>query len=413
MDMRRRRCLQPAEIHFVTIRTVEERFALDPYACPNAWILAEGKQLDFGEKQAMRERGRACITNTQMLVAAVCSHEKHPTNVPRPVVPIADFTDSMPNIIGSVLARGVKMYGIHLYGFVAMSNHLHMLLSVPSGNLADFMAYVNGQIATNVNRFLGRKHQLWSRRYAAARVLDKKEEVKKLGYLLANPQNAGIADSIDEWPGLSSAPFLFQRREQRFVNFDRTAWYAKGRPQDIGPFLSTDVLKHELLPQLLNRQFKKVQRQMRRAIKAETKALPVVHANADFDPAARRTLLQRTVVPTERPEVSKKNPRKRSRQPLCHTTIPSLGRAYRQWYRLFNAAYNKSALEYRAGNIDVEFPTGSFAPSRYPVARYSSESCDRPILAPTRENLELGDALGSLFARFVASTSARRNRLVE
>ncbi len=59
--MRRLRCFLPDEIYFVTIRTVEQRYALDPYACPGAWQEADGKQLDLAAKQAMRERGRDCV----------------------------------------------------------------------------------------------------------------------------------------------------------------------------------------------------------------------------------------------------------------------------------------------------------------------------------------------------------------
>lgn len=395
--MRRLRCFLPTEVYFVTIRTVEERYALDPYACPNAWTIAEGKQLEFSDKQAMRDSGQECIKNTQTLVDAIAKYEKEPTKEPCPVVPINTFTDSIPNIVGSVLARGVDMFGIHLYGVVALSNHMHMLLRAPRGNLADFMAYVNGQIATNVNRLLGRKHQLWSRRYAAAPVLDEKAELERLGYLLANPANAGVADSIVEWIGVSSAPFLFQQDEQRFVCFDRTAWYEAGRPEDIGPFLSTAVLAHKLLPQFLNLQMKRVQRKVRRAIKAQLKPLPVVEMKSAIDPAfrARRTLLCRTVVPPERPDASKKNPRKRSPQPLFHTTHAPLGHLYRQWYRVFCAAYKTSALEYRAGNTDVEFPSGSFAPSKYPLARYSTMPDSKPSVALTRRNLEMACVLVS------------------
>jgi len=244
--MRRRRCFLPSEIYFVTLRTVEERYALDPYACPEAWILAEGKQLDFDAKLAMRDRGRACVAETQALTEKIAQREQDP-NKPRPIVPHVTFTDSIPNIIGSCMARGIEMFGVHLYGFVWMSNHGHLLLRAPKEKLAEFMSYLNGQIAVNANRFLGRKHQLWARRYAAAPVLDEAAELEMLGYMLANPQNAGIADSIDEWAGLSSAPFFFEHREQRFLSFDRTAWYEEGRPNDIGPFLSTVLLEHRRL----------------------------------------------------------------------------------------------------------------------------------------------------------------------
>jgi REP element-mobilizing transposase RayT len=270
MDMRRPRRFLPDEIYFVTIRTVDERFALDAYACPGAWQEADGKQLDFAAKQAMRERGRACVEATEALTEAILFSENAP-KAPRPKVPYTTFTDSIRNIIGSCMARGIAMFGVHVYGFVWMSNHVHLLLRAPRGNLAEFMAYLNGQIAVNVNRFLGRKHQLWSRRYAAAQVLDDAAELEMLGYLLANPQNAGLVNSIDEWPGLSSATFFFQQREQRFLCFDRTTWRDEGRPDDIAPFLSTVKLEHKLLPQLSSLDKKELRQRLRHLIKAKVK----------------------------------------------------------------------------------------------------------------------------------------------
>lgn len=397
--MRRKRCFLSDEIYFVTIRTVEQRFALDPYACPKAWMLAEGKRVDFDEKQAMRERGRACVEQTQALTEEIARAEQDAT-LPRPVVIYNTFTDAIPNIIGSCMARGVELFGVHVYGFVWMSNHGHLLLGAPKGKFADFMAYLNGQIAVNVNRFLGRTHQLWGRRYAAAQVLDEAAELERLGYLLANPQNAGIADSINEWPGLSSAAFLFQNHKQRFLRFDRTAWYSAGCPDDIAPFLSTVILEQKLLPQLLRLNKKQLRRKIRKIIKAQVKPLPIEATKLELEPELpiRRRLMARTVIPTDRPESSRSNPRKRSPQPLCHTMESSLRKCYKEWYRAFRIAYEKSAHEYRHGNTAVHFPPGSFAPSRYPKARYASDPDALPMLHPTRRNLEIADALTSLAA---------------
>lgn len=393
MCMRRLRRFLSNEIYFVTIRTVEQRYALEPYACPGAWQEAEGKQLDFVAKQSMVKRGQHCVRATQALTEVIAQAEND-EKVPRPKIPFETFTDSIPNIIGSCMARGVEMFGVELYGFVWMSNHGHLLLRAPLNNFADFMSYLNGQIAVNINRFLGRKHQLWSRRYAAAQVLDEAAELEMLSYILANPQRAGLTNSIDEWPGLSSAVYFFQPHEQRFLCFDRTTWYEEGRPNDIAPFLSTVKLVHRLLPQLSRLDKKIMRRKVRSLINAQVDPLPIEDARVALDPVvlARRRLLARTVIPTERPESSNRNPRERSMQPLCHTTKPLLREIYKRWYREFCAAYAISSREYRRGNTNVAFPPGSFAPSKFPRALYSNDPDERFALHPTRRNLETQNA---------------------
>ncbi len=384
--MRNERRFLPSEVYFVTIRTVEQRFALEPLSCPNAWNQAEGDSIEIETRMAMRERGRACIAATAELTTAIAFSEQKPDR-PRPEVPIETFTDSIPNIVGKVMARGVELFGVQIYAFVWMSNHVHLLMRAPKGKFAAFMAYLNGQVAVNVNRFLGRKHALWSRRYTATQVLDDAAVLQLLGYILANPENAGIVNSIEEWTGLSSAPFLLEGCEQRFLRFDRTAWYKHGRPRDIAPFLSTITLKHEILPQLAALNGISRIEKIRQLIHEQRKTVPLTEACAPEPPALvfRRQLIARAAIPPDRPASATTNRRRRSRQPLYHTTNPELGRIYGAWHREFRSEYKRCSLEYRQGNVNVLFPPGSFAPANYPSAQYAANDAT----VPTATNLAI------------------------
>lgn len=368
--MRRPRCILPTEVYFVTIRTVDEQFALSPHACPGAWrMVAPGIHIDNETRQKMALRGRACISQTEALTQQIADAEHGHT--PLPEVNHSTFTDSIPNIIGSWLARAVRLYQVKLYGFVWMSNHMHLLIQAPQGNLADFMGYLNGQIAREVNRFLGRRHQLWARRYALGQVLDEPAEFERLLYILTNPQKAGIADSIEQWPGLSSAAFLLEGKRQRFLCFDRSNWYRNGCPEDIAPYLSTVELEHDVLPQFQKREVKERQAFLRQALKEQQRAIN----NADFqngrdDPfkKARRRAEVSITVPTDRPASPKRSP-----QPLCHTTVPALFKVFMRWFRLFVSMCRERSRAYMQGNVDVVFPRGAFAPSKFPLARYALE----------------------------------------
>jgi hypothetical protein len=283
---------------------------------------------------------------------------------------------------------------VKLYGFVWMSNHGHLLLQASKEEFSDFMCYLNGQTAFNINRYLGRQDQLWSRRYAAAQVLDEGEELNKLAYILANPQNAGVASAAEHWPGLSSAAFFFGNQEQHFLHFDRTAWHKKNRPDNIAPFLSTAKLEHAVLPQLQHLTKKDRRRFVRKLIKENGKSSSST-ANSEqsnLTRSPRTAIALFAVIPTDRPESAKSNQRKRSIQPLCHTTNPVLRKLYKQGYREFRLVYNEASKEYRNGNTNVEFPPGSFPPSRYPRAQHPRALDAWPILHPTRRNLELAAA---------------------
>jgi putative transposase len=391
--MRRQRCFLPSEVYFITIRTVEERFALSPFACPGAWQLAEGRALNEKERQKMNARGRTCIKETKLLAEKIAQFERGEIEE-LPDVFLERFTNSIPNIIGSCMARAVNNFGVLLYGFVWMSNHGHLLVRAPKGNLSEFMTYLNGQIASEINRFLSRNHHLWARRYSAAQVLDEGAELERLGYMLANPQNARLVESIEDWPGLSSAPFLLRGKGERYVWFNRTAWHEQGRPNNIAPFLSTMDLTHTILPQLESLNKEQLRQKIRRLIRNNTKhSCAAGNKFVDYalektpDYVARRRLQNRVVIPTDRPLRSERSP-----QPLCHTTKPSLRMRYEQWFREFQSAYEQSASQYKLGFINVEFPPGSFAPSRYPAARHPPDPDRKQLLHPTRQNLEYADA---------------------
>jgi hypothetical protein len=55
-------------------------------------------------------------------------------------------------VVGAWLAYAAERFGIELYAFVVLSNHVHLLLRAPQGNLADFMAYWQGNVAKGGQR---------------------------------------------------------------------------------------------------------------------------------------------------------------------------------------------------------------------------------------------------------------------
>lgn len=346
-------------------------------------MVAPGIHLDQEARLNMALRGQACVQQTEILTRQIADAERY--QKPFPQVSYTTFSDSIPNIIGSWLARGVQRFQIKLYGFVAMSNHVHMLIQAPYGNFTEFMAYFNSQIAREVNRFLGRRHQLWARRYAAAQVLDEPAEIERLLYILTNPQKAGIADRIEQWSGLSSAAFLLKSQRQRFLCFDRTRWYNEGQPDEIGPYLSTVELNHDVLPQLGRHTVKERQLRLTQMLREHERA--IVRANVQND---RGDSIQRVhhrakaafIVPTDRPASPKRSP-----QPLCHTTSLALFKVFARWFKLFVFACRRSAQAYMRGEVDVEFPHGAFGPSKFPRARYPDEPNMSGLPYLTRMNL--------------------------
>jgi putative transposase len=112
----------------------------------------------------------------------------------------------MNTLLKSVIARAQALYPVKLCHFLFMGNHFHLLLVVEDPMIAmHFIERIKTESAHTVNRLLGiRRKTVWCAGYDAEPILTAEDVVEKIAYLYTNPQKAGLVDSIEEYPGLSS-----------------------------------------------------------------------------------------------------------------------------------------------------------------------------------------------------------------
>ena len=112
----------------------------------------------------------------------------------------------MKRIITSIMATAQTKYPTTICDFILMANHMHMLLIVQNPeDFVDFIAYIKRESAHAVNRLLGiRKHTIWCERYDDPKVLDYEKVIERKVYYYTNPQTAGLVNTIEEYPNLSS-----------------------------------------------------------------------------------------------------------------------------------------------------------------------------------------------------------------
>ena len=100
-----------------------------------------------------------------------------------------------------------KKYGIRLHEFCFLSNHFHLLVTDPNGQLPAFMREFLGESAKALKIALKTDRRIWSgTRYSAVEVLDLDAARRKAAYTLLNPTEAGLT-LPGEWAGLTSASF--------------------------------------------------------------------------------------------------------------------------------------------------------------------------------------------------------------
>ena len=134
-------------------------------------------------------------------------------------------------IIGSWLARALKKYGdgIELYGFIFLSNHMHLICKDTKGQLARFMWYFQLNVAKSINEELGRKGYFFSREYDAAPVLTDEDFEDRYAYILTNAVKAGLVARAADGPFFSSLQMALDGEPRSFVWTDNTLRHIRTR----------------------------------------------------------------------------------------------------------------------------------------------------------------------------------------
>ncbi len=90
------------------------------------------------------------------------------------------------------LIEASSKFGWVVHAYVIMSNHYHLALECPEGNLVEGMHWLQSTFATRFNRFRGENGHLFQGRYQAFLIEDDAALVRVVDYIHANPAAAKI-----------------------------------------------------------------------------------------------------------------------------------------------------------------------------------------------------------------------------
>ena len=114
--------------------------------------------------------------------------------------PSADTT----HVLGYCLALAIEKTGVLLHAACFMSDHHHLVVGDPRGELPNFLRELHRFAAKALNAAQGQWENLWSAEpCSAVRLADDFDVVDKIAYVAANPVAAGLVAHPEQWPGLS------------------------------------------------------------------------------------------------------------------------------------------------------------------------------------------------------------------
>ncbi len=250
------------------------------------------------------------------------------------------------------IADAQAHHPVRIHAFCAMSNHLHVVLTDPSGIAPLFVQAMNQNIARYVNCSLGRFGAMWE---GGARpnycVLPESGDVlDKVVYTLTNPVKAGLVSQHHLWPGAVSS--VAQITKGRITTRRPTKFFARTddpamliRELILTPVPGSEVMGQEDYGRYLGQRVAEYEAAI--AEDREAKGLRWL---------GRKECLK--LNPFDAPQ-TKWVPF--SRNPKVSSKHEEARNAWLLHLKRFLVPYDNAKKAFRRGNRDVPFPQGTFA----------------------------------------------------
>lgn len=258
-----------------------------------------------------------------------------------------------------ILGRAQRLHSVTLHGFVFLSTHYHLLLTVDDAQqLARFVGYLNSNLAREVGRLHQWPERIWGRRYEAIVVSDEEEaQVGRLHYLLQQGCKEGLVGDPCEWPGATSVPAMLDGRQLTGTWFDRTAeWRANRGHGTSQTFPQQERVLLSPLPAWASVPEVDYRRRVRSLVDA------IRTDSAARVRATRRPPLGVDGVLRQDPHQAAAD-RARTPAPLVHAASREAFLAFRQAFGAFVAAYRSASAAWRSDPTTWAFPAGCFPPA--------------------------------------------------
>lgn len=256
-----------------------------------------------------------------------------------------------------VLARYQEIFGVVIYAYVFLSNHLHLLVHAPNGNLDEFLENVNREIARRINYLCKRKGKFWARRYSDQIVLSEADAEKAFLYVTTNPTKHGLVKHCKLWPGVSSYHHCLDGydREYSFIHYSK-----KDESGDL--LVTKHTLKLTPLPQYAHLSQEERRVHLKELIDQRCKEL-----RRDREQNGQGFLGTEKILVQKRGSLAFSTAE--SPRPICYSQFGRLIHKFRKNERQRRIRYKQASLRFRLGDFKVDFPRFCHKPPMHRLPR--------------------------------------------
>lgn len=119
-----------------------------------------------------------------------------------------------------LLIESCEMWDINIAAYCLMTNHYHILLQTPEGNISRCMRHINSIYTQRYNRRHKLDGQLFRGRYKSILVSDDSHLLQLVRYIHKNPVNAGIVNEIGKYEWSSHKGYLSYAKKWDWLHKD-------------------------------------------------------------------------------------------------------------------------------------------------------------------------------------------------
>ena len=130
------------------------------------------------------------------------------------------FVDADRNAFIKVLQEAAELWNLRIAAYCLMSNHYHLLIQTPEGNLSRGMRHINGVFTQRFNRRHKNEGQLFRGRYKAVLVEADSHLLEVMRYIHRNPLRAGMVKSLGEFRWSSHDGYLSRAEKWSWLQKD-------------------------------------------------------------------------------------------------------------------------------------------------------------------------------------------------
>jgi putative transposase len=118
------------------------------------------------------------------------------------------------------LEAAADRYGSVIHAFCLMSNHYHLLLETPNGNLSHILQYLNGSYTTYFNVKRKRSGHLFQGRFKSILIEADSYAIELSRYIHRNPVRVGMVDAPDHYEWSSYRAYIGLSAKPRWLSTD-------------------------------------------------------------------------------------------------------------------------------------------------------------------------------------------------